>query len=433
MIETTTRKRIVPEPASSDNPTPEFFQYVRDIKPNDWSNHMVYLYRVEPKPSVPLLRSGNSFLSMPGGQGVQIADQEELEFALAQNFGGGVFRLIVKRGSQWVSQVRLEINAPVRAINIPAPESQPGSNPGAPMLGTGSDGATASIASKAIDTIAGQEHQAVLIGVNALNAAANVVRQFSEGRPASSPQDATMQQFMQVMIARALQDPFEQMVKFMSLMREMNNAAGGNVAGLPGDMMQQFMKAMFEKFMNPTPTGAPTSASAELMRQLPQIGQSIAESLREFRHAREAEARMVAMTRGNPVVQPPSLPSPTALPPAATSAATPSATPQPAGAPSMEFVEQKIMEIFKQPISAKQAADEAMAFLDNLDPNAIGQLAALGEDGLLKFFATRPALKLATANMPRLVEFIRAFLQMHAEDLSQAGDAPPAPSHPLPN
>jgi hypothetical protein len=100
----------------------------------------------------------------------------------------------------------------------------------------------------------------------------------------------------------------------------------------------------------------------------------------------------------------------------------------------MEFIEQKILEIFSQSVSATQAADDAMAFLSALDPNAVAKIASLGETGMVAMFQNRPILKQATANMPRLVEFIRAFLRMHAEDV--AGDAggqtePPKPV--LPN
>ena len=121
----------------------------------------------------------------------------------------------------------------------------------------------------------------------------------------------------------------------------------------------------------------------------------------------------------------------TVLPPIAPNGAQP----QPAnGGPSVEFVDRKIMEFIKAPtLSAEQAADEAMTFLQTLDPNAVAQLASLGEAGLLQFFSSpqHPVLQQATSNMPRLVEFIRAFLRMHAEDVAAEGQQPaPAPNKP---
>lgn len=89
----------------------------------------------------------------------------------------------------------------------------------------------------------------------------------------------------------------------------------------------------------------------------------------------------------------------------------------------MEFIEEKIVEILRHPISAEQAADDAMTFLGALDARIVNQFAMLGESGIVALFQSRPVLKQATNNMPRLVEFIRAFLRMHAED--QAVEATP--------
>ena len=100
----------------------------------------------------------------------------------------------------------------------------------------------------------------------------------------------------------------------------------------------------------------------------------------------------------------------------------------------MDFIDQKIIEILRQPVSADQAADDAMTFLGALDPNAVHQLSLLGEGGMLALFQNRPILKAATNNMPRLVEFIRAFLRMHAEDqAAEAAGSQEAPKPALPN
>lgn len=100
----------------------------------------------------------------------------------------------------------------------------------------------------------------------------------------------------------------------------------------------------------------------------------------------------------------------------------------------MDFVDKKIIEILQRPVSAEQAADDAMAFLSALDASALDQLSLLGEGGMLAFFQSRPILKAATNNMPRLVEFIRAFLKMHAEDkAAEAAGQPPPKGAQLPN
>ena len=430
VVETTTRRRVIPvSDANSAEKTIDFWDYVRAIgqrDPAEWQKHMVYVYRVEPQPSVPLLKSGDQYLNMPNGQRVSVADQEELEFALTQSFGGGVFRIIVKKGAQQWVQVRIPINAPVRAITIPAGDAaQPANGNGVTITGM-SD--SAQIAGKAIDTIAGAEHQAVRIGMEALGAAANVVRSFSDGRPGGGAQDDLTRQLINVMLQRMLQpppDPLELLARMMTLMQGMNPAAK------PNEMMDRVMGAAIDKILNPTPSGPATSATAEFVRQIPALGSTVAEGLREFRMAREAEERMVRLGAqrqpGPPVPQMPQVPAPPAI------QLVPPAPAPPAGAPSMEFIDQKIIEILHQPVSAEQAADDAMAFLSALDAKAVHQLSLLGEGGILARFQSRPILKQATNNMPRLVEFIRAFLKMHAEDQAAEAAGQEAPKPTLPN
>ncbi len=101
----------------------------------------------------------------------------------------------------------------------------------------------------------------------------------------------------------------------------------------------------------------------------------------------------------------------------------------------MEFIESKIMEIMRQPISATQAADDALTFLDATDERIAEELCKLGETGLVQLFQRRPLLTPATGNMPRLIEFIRTFIKMHAEDAAQAAieAATPATKPPLAN
>lgn len=420
VIEKTTRTRILPVSEANDNgKTPDLWEYLRTLGAADWQKHMIYVYRAEPAPSVPLLKCADQFLSMPNGQRVAVADEQEVEFALLQNYGGGTFRMIVKKGPQWVTQGRIAINAPVRPITIPVDMS---GQPGQGSVNVSGMSDSAQIAGKAIDTIAGAEHQAVRIGMDALNSAANVVRTFAEGRP-SGGQDPVMQQIMQSLIARALApppDPLELLARMMTMMSAINPASKSN------EMLDKVVNVAFDKLLNPTPAGAPVSASAELVRQLPQIGGQVAEGLREFRLAREAELRMMQMQRGQP--QQPMASNPQVLP------AAPPAPGTPPGAPTMEFVEQKIIEILHQPVSAEQAADDAMAFLSALDPNAVGQIALLGETGMLALFQSKPILKQATNNMPRLVEFIRAFLKMYAEDAAaEASGAQAVKAPPLPN
>jgi len=440
VVQTTTTKRILAaSPIATEPRTPELWEYLAEVdRTADWERHIIYVHRVDPTPSVPVQKCQQYFWC-PDNQRVPICDQQEMEFALQRYFGGKKFRLMVKRGAQLITKGEIYVDAPPRSFPSP-PDVTPLPNPVAPMgstLGSSTNSDMANVANKAIDTIAGQEHHSLAIAVNALGATANMVERLAKGGGQGG--DPLQQQFMAAMIARMAEDPLEKIVKLFAVMRELNAMAGGGPAaaaaipGLPPEFAQQLLKAMFDKFMNPTPAGAPVSASAELMRQLPQLGNTVAESLAAFARAREAEASIVAMQRGQPArpVAPgaPAAPNPQVIPPAMPSLVQP---PAGNGAPTMEFVERKIVEMLQQPVSAEQAADDVLAFLSPLDEGkAVEQLAMLGRDGLIKLFTTRPNLRPATANMGRLVEFIDAFLKMYAEDLAAAhAAAPPATAAP---
>lgn len=382
---------------------------------------MVYVYRVEPPPAIALLKTANQYLPMPGGTQVSLSDEDEVQFAMSQHYGGGTYRIIVKKGAQWVTQGRFTLGGPYKAITIPIDTGTP--TPGAPaVLPTGAD-STAMIAGKAIDTIAGQEHQAVNLGLGMMTTAANVIKSFTDGRPGASSD--LMQQFMAVAMQRMLApppDPLELLTKLLAVMSQLNPQRTQD------ETTTQIMKTALDRLLNPAPTGAPVNGAAELVRQLPAIGGQFVEGLKAFAQAREAEARIVAMQRGN---VPPGAMSPQVILPAAPP--PPQPNPAPGAGPTMEFVEQKIIDILRQPISADQAADDVMTFLQTLDAGSLDQLAGLGETGVIALFQSRPILKQATNNMPRLVEFVRAFLKMYAEDHATEGQGTAAAKPPLPN
>ena len=421
IVETTTRRRIIP--VSEEQKPPDVWEYLRAIKPQDWAKHIVYVYRTEPGPKVQLFRCTEQITTTPGGQRVPIADEQELEAAITREFGGGTFRLLVKCGPQIVSAGSLEIGAPVRPIRLPI-EPVPGANGagGTPPI-IGGD-ATAVVAGRAFDALSMQERQSAEIGFAAMKTAADVMQRFASGGGGVGGDDLT-RQLMAVMIQRMLApppDPLDLLTKLLALQAQLNPQRGQD------ETTAQIMKAALDRLLNPAPTGAPVSATAELVRSLPAIGSQFVEGVRALAEARKAEAQIVAMSRAG--VQPPMQPNPQMLPPATQPAPAPTN-----GAPNVDFVDKKIVEIMQRPGSAEQAADEAMAFIQELDPNALSELAKLGEAGLIQFFHSRPLLKPATANMPRLIEFIRAFLRIYAEDEAKAQGAQGAnpPGKPLPN
>lgn len=55
---------------------------------------------------------------MHDGTQVQIGDKEEAELALMKKYGGKAFRLILKRGSERVTEGKVYSDAPVRPVVI---------------------------------------------------------------------------------------------------------------------------------------------------------------------------------------------------------------------------------------------------------------------------------------------------------------------------
>lgn len=432
VVETTTRRRILS--VDQESKTPELWDYLSGVElRHEWDKHIVYLHRMEPSApdgsGIPVQKC-QQYLTMPDGQQVPVFDREEVELAILKHYGGKTFRLMVKRGPQLVTRGTLFIDAAPRTIVPSATITPGGQNGGASVRPIDSgNGDTAVVASRAFDALSNQERTLAEIGFRAMSTAAEVMQRFANPAPSSSSSEfmQIMQQMMAVMMQRMMQpppDPLDLLTKLLALQASLNPASQ------PNEMMKRVMDVAIEKILNPAAAapGTKLDMGAALVQMMPTIGSQFVEGLRAFATAREAEARIVSLQRGQPVMQP--QPNPQLIPPSA-SAAAPAAT---NGAPSMEFIEQKILDFMRMPISAEEAADNAMTFLETLDKNAVGELAKLGESGLVTFFQSRPILKQATNNMPRLLEFIRAFLRMYAEDQAQdAAQAAQAPKQTLPN
>jgi hypothetical protein len=430
IVETTTRRRVLPvaDLTPGARSTPEYWEYLAslDKNPEEWERHVVYVYRFDPKPSTPVDKC-TQFMLMPDGQRVAMSDKEEIEFAIAKRWGGRDFRFIVKRGSERITETHVLIDAPPRPIAPLEPTNGNGHGNGATVTpyqsGTMSEaGSTAYVAGQAMHALTNQERQSAEIGFRAMETAANVMQRFGKEAP---PQDDLTRSFMQAMIARMMApppDPIDTLVKLLTVTRELGgggNTGGGGGAAAP--LVDRILTTALDRFVNPAPSGPPVSASAELVRQLPQVAMTAVEGLREWRAGMEAQRDTVAIARGATAVPPGPRP---ALPPS-----QPATNPAPNGAttvqpPSLEFLETKIMEFLREPISAEDAADKTLAMLDTVSPEALEQLSSLGETGLAQLFGSRQILKPATQNMPRLLEFIRALLKMHAEDKAESDRKP---------
>lgn len=435
IVETRTTRRVVPLSDPENGKTPELWPYLAAIAPHDWSRHIVYGYRTEPAPKVPIFKCSETHLQMPNGQRVPIADEQELEFALLHNFGGGTFRILVKRGPQIITAGSISINAPARPITISA-DGQNG-NGGATVTPSNDGSSAATVAGRAFDALTTQERNQAAIGFEAMRTTVDLNSKLAEtisrlNGPSNQPPSEMDQAFRMM-----------QLKMFEKMLDRMDAPAPSGIAGIDSGMIGRFMSTVIERGLNPpvASNGGSVSGVAAIAGVLPQVLSYGAQIAAEVRMKAEAERDTVIAARSP---QPPQMqaqppqPRPQVLPPSAPAPAPNSNGANNMGAPSIEFIETRIIQILQQPISADEAADAVLMYLHTTDgpevkkgDGSVEQLAKLGENGLVQLFQFRPKLKPATGNMPRLLEFIRAFLKLYAED--QEGEQQPPTAPPLAN
>jgi hypothetical protein len=414
-VQTTVTRRILPvDSATSERKTPEFWEYIEKL-PADWDRHILYLYRrtSDTGPLIPLEKCAG-YMTMPDSTQVALNNREEVEFAVARKFGGGTYRLILKRGSERVTEGRIIVEGPPKAVQPQIFEQGQG-----PTVTTmGENGGIAAVANKAIDTMAGQEHQAVNLGLAMMNTAAGVVRNFADpGRGAPSEADQMLRMMM-----------IKMMEKMIDRMDRVEAPVAPVVQG-SNPIVDRILDSAVEKLLNPGPSGPVVNASAALVQQLPAVASHIGEAIREWRFGMEAQRdAILAQQRGAQSPNGAQVQRPvahTVLPPP-----QPNPTPAP-GVNVMDLIETKIIEILSEDLAIDDAAEESFGFLDRMDPAIVKHMVSLGEQGLMNLFQSRPILRQATTNLPRLVEFIRAFLKYAREKEADGGAAPNASA--LPN
>jgi hypothetical protein len=412
--ETITRRRIIAEEKAA--PPPDFWEYLRNLAPEAWVSstggptHTIYLYREQPAPRLPL---GKSTSLMFNEVGCAWNEPEEMELAFLRTFGGGTFRLILKRGgpggnSEIITNATMVIPGPYKNLTARVAEAAPAYGPPNPNPVYGSNPApsngydpTADVARTAIHTLADKDKATM----DVMEKAAGIIKSFNPTAPSNPLMDA----LMQAAIAKMTADPVETYARMMSLMRETTPAANG---GVSGSVTDRLIGAAVDRLLNPPPpaaSGPAVGMGAELVRILPNVAQYITQGMSEYARIMEAQRDAIALQRqpGYTVPPPRPMPQPMVLPPQ---------PPQSIGSTDgMQFIESKIIEILREPQSAEWAAEEALSFLDRMDANIVPQLVAGGEQGLMSLFQTRETLKPALQNLPRLQEFIRSFLRFAAD------------------
>jgi hypothetical protein len=460
----------LPAEQAKERTTPEFWSYLEALTPAEWDRHMLYIYRrVGETGPMPFLEKSAGSMRMPDGSVVGLTDRESVESSIVQKYGGPTFRLILKRGSERITETRIMSEEPARTPPHVAGDYATGS-PG-PVV-TSDASAAADVARNAFNAISSQEKTGFDVAGTALRTSAEVLARFAAApaTPARSESDEMFRMMMLKMMERMLEppDPLALVTKIVELMGKLNPAAGAAAAAgasTASPALNKIVDTALDRLLNPPAASGPVSSTgAELVRQLPTVASYVSQAIQEWRIGTEAQRDTARMMTGRKPEQPgapgaiaqpgrpgpsPVVASPAILPAPAPSQAqpgtgAPSQAPsqaQPAtGAPSLEFIESRIVSILHEPISADEAAQLTVDFLSTLDPgdgknpSLLDQLRTLGPHGLFGLFHSRPVLRPCAQNVPRLQEFIKHFLRyanLPPEDQaagSAGGEGQPVPS-----
>lgn len=455
VVETVSRRRVLPaSEAAGERSTPEFWEFLENMTDDAWANgeYILAISREDPKPSnygginqLEVIQDGT--MQVKPGVYVKINSREALQQAIRQKYGGKAFRLWLKRGKQRVTEGKCMNELPARMPmfednGVTAPAYFP-PTPGAAMP-NGSD-PTASVANRAIDTLAqNQNPQLLNIAIDAVSRMAAVVgakpdksdleknlmelmlkRLVDPPAPLPKTEDEIEKAFRTALLARLTADPFENFTK----LKDMFQPPAKNSLQETLD----FIGALKTSGLIGNHGGGVWELAASAV---PAVASAAKEVMREWRMGMEAQERGVAVMRG-------ANPAPRVPPPAQLPAANPTPAPQSAepggpqvitGDPPLEWVEQKIVDIFKRGETVDSTVNYVLDFLSVsypslipllMDPPKIDPRLKPGEEGLLMLFQNRPVLKQIPVN-PRLTEFIKKFIAL--VNAEQGNPGPPDPN-----
>ncbi len=443
VVETVSRRRIVPpeelqkEEKTNQVEMPDLWEYMELLGQQDWTNHVLYIYRLEPR-LIPTTgepayidRTYDGCIQMPNGQMAPVSSE-----VIKDKFGGRLFRLILKRGREIITVAKLATEAAPKypeAASISNPPNNPGTDASA----------AAAIGSEAIKALSGQESAAINVAVNALKAASDVIS--SMIKPQQPAPGSVEKQLMQAALTRLLNPPKEP--DMLTMFGQLKTLFAPTAA--PTNTVKEVVEtisALKNAGLIPSGDGSQrTNMGIELARQIPSVTNALKDSVHEWRMGVESQERTAAISRGAapPVTAPANYIAPSAAQPnptILTNAAAPAAAQPPGNEevsldPPLEWIEHKIVDILKENLSVADTADETLAFLSRACPAMIPELLTAGERmvaagmipasatpgaaGILHLFQTRPILMQVPVN-PRLVEFIKTFIEYASKPQSES-------------
>jgi hypothetical protein len=420
-VEEHTVTRIVPANTEPDKLSADPIEYMDAIGQEKWDqgNHIIYLYRLEP----PLYRGGGAAYVTKYAAPVTL-DQVQ------QEYGGGLFRLLIKRGPERVADARYQLSGTPRDLTRSMQEFAPALPGGVPPATT-TDG-TSSVVNRALDIASNpnaQQAQTDLL-VKASTAAIELVK---ANVPAAPPQLGVKEileiaEKLRPAVPASTEPPFFQTEVGKILVAAASAVVTALVNRLvsPVDPIDQISKYadVIAKF-NPAGGSSTSDWKAALVNAAPQLALAVKDTVQELRLGTEAQMRYNA-GRTLPAGPPPPPPAvPVQSNPGAP--APPNVVEMPPPAPEagqgMEPFERKLVELLSDP---KMTGDAAGEILDKTWPRMIDEIATYSVDQIMGAFQMRPILQ-PHANNPRLRQFITEFLAW-AKDTDTAPLTPPAPA-----
>lgn len=410
-VEETTVTRILPDPkADPDKPSTDPLEYMDLLSREKWDqgNHIVYLYRLEP----PAYRgaTGPTYVT-------KYSTPVTLE-QVQQEYGGGIWRVLVKRGQERIADGKFQVFGTPRDLTRTPQEFSPTTPGGVPP----SD----SVVSQAMNLAANPTAQAAQVDM--LRIAANNAIEMVK---ANAPKQMSVQEILE--LAKGLQGssagtekPFLETEVGKILIAAASAVVTALVNRLvsPTDPLDQLSKyaEVIGKF---SPASSTSDWKAALVQAAPQLANAVKDTVQELRLGTEAQMRLNAsrtLTAAPPPVAPPAAPPVQQNPQGNNVVEMPAPQAPQTGPQPMEPFEMKLIELLNDP---NMTGDKAAEILYQQWPRFVDEISTYNVDMIMQAFAARPILA-GHATNPRLRQFITEFLEW-AKDETPAL-TPPAPA-----
>ena len=400
-IEETTVTRVIPaKGAESERISSDALEYMELIGREKWDqgNHMAYVYRLEP----PVYRgtTGPTYVT-------KYATPITLD-QIQQEYGGGMWRILIKKGSERMADRNYPISGTPRDLTRATQEFNAAMNGNSSTQVDTAGGITpGGVVSKAMDMVGNTEAQRAQVEM-VKNTATDMVAMLRD----AAPKQMSVQEI--IMLAKELApkaNSFFESPLGMAL-------AGKLIDRLFSDPTDQFIKMM--DVMSRINGGSSSGDwKAALVNAAPQIANALKDTVHEMRLGTEAQAGINA-SRTLTAAPPPPVPPATAGVPAQQNPANGNVVQMPppqTGPQPMEPFEMKLIELLNDP---QMTGDKAGEILEAQWPRIVDEVATYNVDAIITAFANRPLLKPHAGN-PRLRQFLTEFLLWANE-----ADAPPA-------